>query len=62
MPHGQELSVPVCWRRELVPGLTCGQPEGKEKQCWLSAIFTEPAGEARSASLEVRARVPLSLV
>jgi hypothetical protein len=22
MPHGQELSVPVCWRRELVPGLS----------------------------------------
>ncbi len=21
MPHGQELSVPVCWPRELVPGL-----------------------------------------
>jgi hypothetical protein len=32
MPHGQELSVTVYWRRELVPGLICGQPEGQTKR------------------------------
>ncbi len=28
MPHGQELSVPVCWPRELVPGLSVVSQRG----------------------------------
>jgi hypothetical protein len=30
MPHGQELSVPVCWRRELVLGLPVVSQRGNE--------------------------------